>query len=356
MRLSLVSALACVLYFPTALSVAIPQALYTEAPSHRIAAEALDVTPPTVVHEIANTHDIINARVDLSGTDSNADTDPPGKYFHEAHFHHHYDGRFAKSEVPYAERRETLIALIQSYLATMNEIGAETWIMHGSLLGWWWNKKIMPWDTDLDVMVSEQSADHLAKYYNMTVHHYKHEGWNIGRDYMLEMNPYYTNTSIYDGLNKIDGRWVDMASGLFIDITVLHQDLEAQAAGHVGALFCKDNHTFTMDSIFPLRESVFENTPCLIPYSYTEILLEEYGPDSLTKKDFEMHHFDQEVMDWIPIPSKEEIPAPEPGYEPQPTEPTYVLTPPSTKPPNTTPPPPSLPAPAGFGSSVSGVA
>lgn len=24
----------------------------------------------------------------------------------------------------------------------------------------------MPWDTDLDVMVSEQSADHLAKYYN----------------------------------------------------------------------------------------------------------------------------------------------------------------------------------------------
>lgn len=24
----------------------------------------------------------------------------------------------------------------------MNDLGVETWIMHGSLLGWWWNQKV----------------------------------------------------------------------------------------------------------------------------------------------------------------------------------------------------------------------
>ncbi|KAF2224879.1 LicD family-domain-containing protein [Elsinoe ampelina] len=336
MRFSILSACLPILSLPVAHSLVLPPQASHSA-SHSVAPEALDVTPPT------NTHEIITARTNLTGTDSNSDTDPPGKYFHEAHFHHHYDGRFAKSEVPYQDRRETLIALIRAYLATMNEIGAETWIMHGSLLGWWWNKRIMPWDTDLDVMISEQSADHLAKYYNMTVHHYKHEGWNIGRDYMLEMNPHYTNASVHDGLNKIDGRWVDMASGLFIDITVLHRDVEAQAAGVAGAMYCKDSHTYTMDTIFPLRESVFEDTPALIPYAYTEILMEEYGPNSLTNKDYEKHHFDQEVMDWIPIAKAEEKPAPEPGYEP-PEPPAAV--------PSKLPDFPALPAPLGPGPAV----
>ncbi|KAF4552677.1 LicD-like protein [Elsinoe fawcettii] len=318
MRLSILSTIVSILPFPVAHSLAVPTKAAHDA-THSIAPEALDVTPAT---PLTNEHEIITARVDLTGTDSNADTDPPGKYFHEAqydcpNFHHHYDGRFAKAEVPYTERRETLIALIRAYLATMNEIGAETWIMHGSLLGWWWNKRIMPWDTDLDVMISEQSADHLSRYYNMTVHHFKHEGWNTGRDYMLEMNPYYTNASRDDGLNKIDGRWVDMVSGLFIDITVLHRDTEAQSKGQAGAMYCKDNHTYTMDTIFPLRESVFEDTPALIPYAYTEILMEEYGTESLVNRNYENHYFDQEVMDWIPIANDQEKPTPEPGYEAQ---------------------------------------
>jgi hypothetical protein len=31
---------------------------------------------------------------------------------------------------------------MQTYLATIADIGVETWLMHGSLLGWWWNKKV----------------------------------------------------------------------------------------------------------------------------------------------------------------------------------------------------------------------
>jgi hypothetical protein len=57
-------------------------------------------------------------------------------------FHYHYDGRFADHKLPDEERIPHLTAMMQTYLATMSDIGAETWIMHGTLLGWWWNEKV----------------------------------------------------------------------------------------------------------------------------------------------------------------------------------------------------------------------
>jgi hypothetical protein len=73
------------------------------------------------------------------------------KYFREARFASHYDVRFADREPAYEERRMRLKALIQTYLSTMDDIGVETFIVHGTLLGWWWNRRIMPWDDDVDV-------------------------------------------------------------------------------------------------------------------------------------------------------------------------------------------------------------
>lgn len=125
--------------------------------------------------------------------------------------------------------------------------------MHGSLLGWFWNRKIMPWDSDVDVQMSMKSMDHLAKYYNMTMHHFKLPGISDGRDYMLEINPHYTNDSTTDDMNVIDGRWVDTETGLFIDITTLRHNLTAQAEGHEGYMMCKDRHHYNFSDIFPLR-------------------------------------------------------------------------------------------------------
>jgi hypothetical protein len=31
---------------------------------------------------------------------------------------------------------------MQTYLATFRDLGIQTWLMHGSLLGWWWGKKV----------------------------------------------------------------------------------------------------------------------------------------------------------------------------------------------------------------------
>jgi phosphorylcholine metabolism protein LicD len=189
---------------------------------------------------------------------------------------------------------------MRTYLSTMNDIGAETWIMHGSLLGWWWNRKIMPWDSDVDVQMSEGSMHYLAKYYNMTMHHFRLPGLDHGRDYLLEVNPHYVNGSTTDRLNVIDARWIDTESGLFIDITTLRVDRTADIKGDVPNMYCKDKHKYLYKDIFPLRDSDFEGAPVKVPYAYSELLEAEYGPKSLTNKQFENHFFDEEQQMWLP--------------------------------------------------------
>lgn len=71
----------------------------------------------------------------------------------------------------------------------------------------------------------------LANYYNMTIHNFKK------RNYLLEVNPKYTDDSYEDYLNVIDARWIDTETGLFIDITAVRP-----RAGKENVLCSKDQH------------------------------------------------------------------------------------------------------------------
>ncbi|KAF7157425.1 hypothetical protein CNMCM5623_001686 [Aspergillus felis] len=224
--------------------------------------------------------------------------EPGKKYFKESHFHYHYDGRFADGPLPEEDTVPHLAALMQTYLSTMADLGAETWIMHGTLLSWWWNQKIFPWDNDLDVQVTEPTIHFLGEYYNMTEHHFELPGVDGGRNYLLEINPQYVVRTTEDEANVIDARWIDTSSGLFIDITAVRKDDELRKEGHPGALMCKDGHRFDESDIFPLRNSYFEDFPVKVPYKYTDLLVEEYGSKSLTTVDFQGHHFNEETKTW----------------------------------------------------------
>jgi hypothetical protein len=50
--------------------------------------------------------------------------------------------RFANKELEYNDQKRALKNLVQAYLSTFNDLGIETWLVHGTLLGWWWNKKV----------------------------------------------------------------------------------------------------------------------------------------------------------------------------------------------------------------------
>ena len=220
--------------------------------------------------------------------------DPPGKYWHESVFHPHYDGRFTDRTLPYLHQRGNLSVLIQAYLSTMADLGAETWLCHGTLLGWWWNRKSLPWDSDVDVQMTVSTVGFLAKYYNMTMHDYKppsegeedeeEDDDDAGREgspkrYMLEINPGWTDGRFEDKLNVIDGRWIDVWTGLFIDITAVRV-----LDGSKGKILAsKDKHQEKTQDLFPLRNSLFEGTPVKVPYNYAKLLADEYGTKALTK-------------------------------------------------------------------------
>jgi hypothetical protein len=232
--------------------------------------------------------DFLDVRTNLENDRSGKRGDPKDKYFHESTFHSHYDGRFADKEVDENIRLPHLKALIRTFLSTMSDIGAETWIMHGTLLGWWWNERIFPWDSDLDVQVTEETIAFLARYYNMTEYRYKmsHDD-DEGRSYLLEINPHYVIRGVEDKLNVIDARWIDTETGLFIDISTVRVDEQARAEGKEGALMCKDRHNYLEKDLFPLRDGYFEGIHVKIPFDYEYLLEEEYGAKSMSSTEFE---------------------------------------------------------------------
>lgn len=67
---------------------------------------------------------------------------------------------------------------------------------------------------------------------------------------MLEINPGYVNGSAADWLNMIDGRFIDMDKGLFIDITTVRPK-----EGSIGRLTCKDRHEYQVSTRRLSREN-----------------------------------------------------------------------------------------------------
>jgi hypothetical protein len=72
------------------------------------------------------------------------------KYFHEPVGHEkgaddrlgHYDVRYFHGMVSEEERAESLHHMVIAYLDFFRSNKLETWIAHGTLLGWWWNGEV----------------------------------------------------------------------------------------------------------------------------------------------------------------------------------------------------------------------
>jgi phosphorylcholine metabolism protein LicD len=233
------------------------------------------------------------------------------KYFHEPGGDEelgHYDARYFRGRVGYDEHRQTLRHLIRSYLSTFDRLGIETWLAHGTLLGWWWNGRIMPWDYDLDVQVSTATLYWLGKNMNRTEHAYHYEMDVVvttsegqtrsevvmrNKTYILDVNPHHTELTRGDGMNIIDARWIDMSNGAFIDITGL---AERDADHMPGVWSCKNYHRYKTTDLWPMRTSEFEGVTATVPYNFEKILIEEYGTKSLVTTEW---------LGWVrPCPSE----------------------------------------------------
>ena len=68
-----------------------------------------------------------------------------GKYFHEpggSSLGNHYDSRYYHGIDTYENKRDTQLHMLRAYFAFFAETSMETWLAHGTLLGWWWNGKV----------------------------------------------------------------------------------------------------------------------------------------------------------------------------------------------------------------------
>ncbi|SPO03506.1 related to mannosylphosphorylation protein MNN4 [Cephalotrichum gorgonifer] len=229
------------------------------------------------------------------------------KYFHEAggdeHLSH-YDRRYFQGKVSYAEHRTVLRELIRSYVTNFEKMGAETWIAHGTLLGWWWNGKIMPWDYDLDVQVSTATLRYLGEKWNQTTHEHtfvNSDGVTVNTTYLLDVNPHHIDIDRGDGQNIIDARWIDMSNGAFVDITGL---AERDPANHPGVWSCKNYHRYKTTDLYPMRVTEYEGVKATIPYAFERILIGEYGTKSLVTTEWQGHRWQPDLKDWVKTPER----------------------------------------------------
>jgi len=126
----------------------------------------------------------------------------------------------------------------------------------------------------------------LAKNYNSTTYNYTGGDGPIQRSYLLDINPWYLERELGDGMNVIDGRWIDTSTGLFVDITGLsHRETNLHTNTHIW--MCKHDHRYLLGDLFPLCESTFEGVKAkMIPYAYVAILEEEYSDLALKRTEF----------------------------------------------------------------------
>ncbi|KAI0203029.1 LicD family-domain-containing protein [Astrocystis sublimbata] len=298
------------------------------------------------------------------------------KYFNEAGMDMktgHYDKRYFRGIVAYDDHKVMLRHLIRSYLKTCNALGVETWLAHGSLLGWWWNGHVMPWDHDLDVQLSWQTMAFLGERYNRTMHEYLYETFDskdknegklhintaadsiargmgidlnskavdasVSRDgrmkrkkYFLDINPYHGAMDKGDGSNIIDGRWIDTDNGLFIDLTVVR---ERDPEHSPGVWSCKNRHRYRTDELWPMRRTEFEDVEALIPYAFEKILVDEYKANSLVLENYHGHYWSSGLKQWVLQPKDEsqekskdepqQMPKEEPRKEPSQQQPPVQL-------------------------------
>ena len=67
------------------------------------------------------------------------------KYFHEpggTELANHYDSRYEHGILSYEDKQNSQVHMMRAYLDFFKKNNLETWLAHGTLLGWWWNGKV----------------------------------------------------------------------------------------------------------------------------------------------------------------------------------------------------------------------
>lgn len=244
------------------------------------------------------------------------------KWFHEVHGH--FDHRWYRSKPGYYANQNILWRLAAAWLEYADRHELDTWLAHGTLLGWYWNKLPLPWDNDIDAQITPASFTKLEAAHD-TYFHWRHHR------YYIDVNRRWRRRS--GANNTIDARFIDTTTGMYVDITVLslattvprydlgeltefdlvvdpelRDKLETMISGDnwryqrdqlQGQLVhCKDNHYYTIDDILPLVPTHFCGVAAWVPRRYHQVLAREYRR-GLRDTVYGSHNFHRQLRLWV---------------------------------------------------------
>ncbi|KAI5964819.1 uncharacterized protein KGF55_001889 [Candida pseudojiufengensis] len=260
----------------------------------------------------------------------------PIKYFYESKLLNsipdswqgeHYDWRFFNGIILGKDEQSIILhRLIKNYLNFARNHGIITWIAHGSLLSWYWNGLAFPWDVDIDVQVPISELYKLGQYYNQSIiientFDQNEEFDGFGR-YFIDVGSSITHRTKGNGNNAIDARFIDLDTGLYIDITALaltdsnspekyrieENYVEDEDKSKASSSFfrsspiqkpiknfqkvnqdlklynCRNNHFTSHHEISPIHISIIENQLSYLPKNFINILNNEYNIFAIIKK------------------------------------------------------------------------
>ncbi|KAI5969950.1 hypothetical protein CANMA_000990 [Candida margitis] len=216
---------------------------------------------------------------------------------------HHIAYPFFKRYIGDRERQSVMHHIVRAWFQFAEVNGFASWINHGSLIGWTFNGLNMPWDTDIDVQMPIAQVDRLGREYNRTLV-LENPRYGNAR-YWLEVSPTYIRQG--NSKNHIDARFIDIQSGLYIDISALSHTEDAPPTKDgrfpdnlsTMAVHCKNWNWNSLDELLPIRHSYFEGASTYIPNKVVEPMTFEYGADALTNPHFHNHNYQPDISLWV---------------------------------------------------------
>lgn len=230
-----------------------------------------------------------------------------------------YDWRFFNGVINVKQRELVIIRLLRAWLQFTRNAEITTWIAHGTLLSWHFNGLNFPYDTDIDVQMPLSDLHKLSLHYNQSVVVEDiHEGY--GR-YFIDCGTWITLREHENVLNNIDARFIDIDTGVYIDITGLAISNEWPSGPFVPAKYldqenvlsknakslnkklqlvsCRNRHTLRYKSLTPLRKTTIAGEIGYVPGNINEQLDMEYGNNAVLMNSFQEYYYITKLRLWI---------------------------------------------------------
>ncbi|CAK9439899.1 uncharacterized protein LODBEIA_P39990 [Lodderomyces beijingensis] len=240
----------------------------------------------------------------------------------------HYDWRFFNGKLSYNNHRTAIILerLMRNWFKFTTKHNIVSWIAHGPLLSWYWNGGVFPFDNDLDMQMPIEHLIKLGELFNQTiVVEDMHEGFG---KYMIDVGTFIHNRKISERGNHIDARFIDIETGVYIDLTGISSSgavppgkcyQNIQDDKDEGPLLQHEEETFNdrrvhfyhFSQISPLKLSMIDGVPCYVPNSIIKRLKYEYAEDSLARSDYDDWFFVPRLGNWIHFDDLEQVFKPE---------------------------------------------